>query len=321
MGDIRWRGVIAPLNTADAAGRRIKMAAAPKTRMLPLPLRYAAQDWGGHSGAVTVGAIDRVWIDNGQLWGEGRFDLDDPFASDVVRKIKMGFVRHMSADIEPGTDKLMAATIVDIPAFEQAEIKELIMDDADEALEGVGDRVLAHAFRVVGDLGLPLADREREWDKAAATGRVAEWAKSGEGIDPAEYRRAFFYQDEDSDPALKGSYKLPYADVIDGTLTAVPRAVFAAAGGHGVDAADIPDSDKATIKGRISSLYRKMAKQFDDPSLVAPWDKEDDMESKPKQDDADKPRQSYASAEEQPELVRQLVVQNRIAYAQAVGSV
>lgn len=313
MGDIRWRGVIAPLNTADAAGRRIKMAATPKTRMLPLPLRYAAADWGGHSGAVTVGTIDRVWIDSGQLWGEGRFDVEDPNAVDVVRKISMGFVRHMSADVEPGTDKLMAATIVDIPAFEQAEIKELITKEDDVELDGVGDRVLAHAFRVVGDLGLPLADREREWDASAATARVAEWAKSGEGLDPGEYRRAFFYQDEDSDPALKGSYKLPYADVIDGALTAVPRAIFAAAGGRGVDAADIPDSDKATIKGRISSLYRKMAKEFDDPSLVAPWDKEDDME--------DGPRRSYSSQEEHPELVRQLVAQNRIAYAQAVGSV
>jgi len=312
MSNVQWRGVIAPLNVADAAGRKIRSA---KTRMLPLPLRYAAADWGGHSGAVTVGLIDRVWVEGSEMWGEGRFDTEDPYAADVVRKIRMGFVRHMSADIEPGTEKLMAATIVDIPAFEQAEIKELRTKEDDPDRDGVGDRVLAHAFRVVGDLDLPLADRGREWDAAAATARVAAWAKNGDGIDPGEYRRAFFYQDEDSDPALRGSYKLPYADVIDGALTAVPRAVFAAAGGHGVDAADIPDSDKQTIRSRISSLYRKMAKEFDDPGLVAPWDKDDSDDG---DDSSSSDSGSYAAEEDQ---VRQLVVQNRLAYAQAVGSV
>lgn len=266
MSGVYWRGIIAPLNTPDAIGRKIKMSGDVKARKLPLPYRYQEADWGAHNGARQVGLIDRVWIDGSDLWGEGHFDMDDPFAADVVRKIRNGFVRHMSADIEPGTDKLMGATIVDIPAFEDAEIKSI----SELAAEVEPERELvSFAFRVVGDTGLSFASRERAWDSGAAAARVAAWA-GGDDFDVNKYRRAFLYQDAEADPKAKGSYKLPFADVIDGELKAVPRAVFAVASRLGQT--DIPGSDKATIKRRVSAMYSRMGKQFDDPSLHAPWD-------------------------------------------------
>lgn len=269
MAEVQWRGVIAPLHTPDAVGRTIKMSGAPKSRKLPLPLRYQPADWGAHTGAVQVGSIDRVWIEGNELWGEGRFMDDDEQAFQVARKIRNGFVRHISADIEPGTDKLMAATIVDIPAFEQAEIKYVNIPDQAEEPER---ELVSFAFRVVGDMGLPLADRERAWDSSAAEKRIAAWA-GGDDFDPNKYRRAFLYQAEGSDPKLKGSYKLPFADVIDGTLTAIPRAIFAVAGvlQGSRGGANIPESDQATIKNRVASLYRKMAKKFNDPDIKVPW--------------------------------------------------
>lgn len=287
MAEILWRGVIAPLNKADAAGRKIRMAGAPYTRRLPLPLRYQDADYGAHNEARSVGNIERVWIEGSSLWGEGRFDVHDPYAQQVIRKIRNGFVRHMSADIiyEP-KDRLAGATIVDIPAFEDAEIKELRVADGveeekdEEEVDRQYQTVEVAAFRVVGDMDLPLASRGREWDSSAATRRVGEWA-GGDDLDPARYRRAFFYQDEDSDPSLKGSYKLPFADVIDGRLTAVPRAIFAVAGvlEGARGGVDIPDSDKETIRRRVSAWYRRMADVFDDSSLVAPWDREESMSS------------------------------------------
>jgi len=268
MAEVHWRALIAPLNTPDAAGRKIMMGSTAKFRPLPIPLRYAPADWGGHAGAISVGTIDRVWLDSGALWGEGRFDLYDQAARDVVRKVQNGFVRHVSADIEPGTSKLMAATIVDIPAFEDAEIKSIHIPEV-----VVEPELVSFAFRVVGDMDLPFADRGREWDSGAAVGRVFEWA-GGDDLDINRFRRAFLYQDEDADPETRGAYKLPFADVVDGELRAVPRAVFAVAGGRGVDAADIPESDKETIKRRVSALYRRMAKFFDDPSLESPFERQ-----------------------------------------------
>lgn len=272
MAEVHWRGLIAPLNKPDAVGRKIAMGSMPKARPLPVALRYAPADWGGHHGAIAVGLVDRVWVDSGNLWGEGRFDVADPAAAEVIRKVEDGFVRHLSADIEPGTGKLLAVTIVDIPAFEDAEIKSI---NIPRVIERDDSELVAFAFRVVGDMGLPFADRERAWDSSAAVDRVHQWASDADGsLNVAKYRRAFLYQDADSDPENKGSYKLPFADVIDGELVAVPRGIFAAAGGRGVDSADIPSSDKETIKRRISALYRKMAAEFDDPSLVSPFERQ-----------------------------------------------
>lgn len=255
--DVNWRGVMAVLNTADAAGRKIvQKGTMPLARKLPLSLRYKPADWPGHNGAVNVGSIDKVWLEGNKLWGQGRFDFADRSALDVVRKVRNGFVRHMSADIEPGTYKLMATTVLDVPAFEDAQftainVPEQVIQESQEVAPPE-DRLVPFSFRVVGDMDLPLASREREWDSAAAKTRVAAWA-GGDDLDPAKYRRAFLYQDEDSDPSLKGSYKLPFADVIDGELTAVPRGLFAVAGvlEGARGGVDIPQSDQDTIRRRV----------------------------------------------------------------------
>lgn len=268
---VHWRAVLAVVNTFDEAGRKIvQNGSVPTARGLPLGLRYKPVEAPGHDGAYSgIGSIDRVWFDGNKLMGQGRFDLEDPVARDVVRKIKMGFVRHVSADMIPGKEwKLAAATVLDIPAFEDAQFTAINIPDAVDAPLRE-DELVPFAFAVVGATDLPVGSRERVWDEAAATTRVFEWADG----DVNKHRRAFFYQDEDSDPALRGSYKLPFADVIDGELQAVPRGVFAVAGGHGVNAADIPESDKATIRRRVSAYYRRIADEFDDPGLVAPWDR------------------------------------------------
>lgn len=284
MVEIHWRGLIAPLNKPDAVGRKIVMGSTPKARPLPLPLRYAPADWGGHAGAVAVGSIERVWVDSNNLWGEGRFDLYDQATQEVVRKVKNGFVRHISADIEPSTGKLMAATIVDIPAFEDAEIKSIHIPDDDESGLDVptgstddfdSARLVAFAFRVVGDTGLPFSSRGREWSSSDAVARVLEWAGGPENVDVNRFRQAFLYQAEGADPGNLDDYQFPFADVVDGRLVAVPSAVFALAGSGGVDATNIPESDKETIRRRVSALYRRMSDDFGDPSLVSPFEHRD----------------------------------------------
>ena len=68
---------------------------------------------------------------------------------------------------------------------------------------------------------LPLADRERSWDKDAAEARVRRWAEASDAPN-AGYRKAFLWYDGDKADAFT-AYKLPIADVIDGELKAVPR--------------------------------------------------------------------------------------------------
>lgn len=124
---------------------------------------------------------------------------------------------------------------------------------------------------------LPLADEGTKWDAGAARSRVAKWASSdGSGdkdtIDWKKFGKAFFWYDS-NDQENFGSYKLPFADVINSKLVAVPAGIYAAAaaiqGARG--GVDIPDSDIAAVKSHIEKYYKKMGKE-------PPWNKKfDDM--------------------------------------------
>ena len=123
-----------------------------------------------------------------------------------------------------------------------------------------------------GASDLPLAARDRAWDAAAADKRVQDWA-GGENIDWAKYGKAFFYVDPEKKNLL-GGYKLQFADIIDGTLTAIPRGIFAVAGvlQGARGGADIPADDIATIKGKVAAYYSRMAKEFEDDTIKAPFE-------------------------------------------------
>lgn len=103
---------------------------------------------------------------------------------------------------------------------------------------------------------MPIAEADRPWDGVAAKQRLWEWADG----DIRKYRDAFLWSDSMA-PELKGSHRLPIADVIDGNLQVVPRAVDAvvAALHHAPGGIDIPDSDiewTAAVARHIQSRYR-----------------------------------------------------------------
>jgi hypothetical protein len=160
--------------------------------------------------------------------------------------------------------------VVDTPpvAAKEEELDKF-MDQADEMKREVN---LDDALRVVSDsTDLPLASRDYEWDASAADLRAREWA-GGESMNWGHYGKAFFYADEENNESFK-AYKLGYADVIDSELRAVPRAIFAVAdalsGSH--EGMDIPEKDASDIKSKVNAYYEKMAKEFDDESIVSPF--------------------------------------------------
>lgn len=108
---------------------------------------------------------------------------------------------------------------------------------------------------------LPLAENDTEWDSSSADKRVREFTKSNESPS-RDYRKAFFWFDEDAVDNFT-SYKLPFADVINGNLVAVPRGIFAAAGvmNGARGGVDIPDSDRSAVKSSIDKYYKKMGRE------------------------------------------------------------
>ena len=113
---------------------------------------------------------------------------------------------------------------------------------------------------------LPLADRDRKWDGAAADKRVRNWA--GVEDQPNEkYRNAHVWYDGDNKDNFT-AYKLLIADVVGGKLEAVPRGVMAA--GNIMEGArggiDLPKADIDRVKSHLAKYYKKMG---DTP----PWER------------------------------------------------
>lgn len=103
---------------------------------------------------------------------------------------------------------------------------------------------------------MPLADESTAWSGGKARAALWEWADG----DFRKYRKGFLWWDQ-SAPDQKGSYKLPIATVVDGTLTIVPRAVNAVAQvlGGARGGVDIPDDDMDAVE----SVVKRIQKRFE----------------------------------------------------------
>jgi hypothetical protein len=112
------------------------------------------------------------------------------------------------------------------------------------------------AVTAFGDL--PLADSDRSWDSDAAEKRVRAWA-GAEDAPNARYRDAHVWYDADKKSNFT-AYKLLIADVVNGKLVAVPRAVHAAAavmqGSRGGN--NLPRKDIDRVKSHLAKYYAKL---------------------------------------------------------------
>lgn len=130
----------------------------------------------------------------------------------------------------------------------------------------------AENFEVLGSTGLPVAPVDPPWDGEAAKNRVWDLCTNEAGVVDVEcVSRAFLWRTPGEDPTIRESYKLGFADVIDGRLQIVPSGVYTAAGGHGVNSADIPETDKERIKRKLCTIYEKI-----EDAPPCPFDREGD---------------------------------------------
>lgn len=104
---------------------------------------------------------------------------------------------------------------------------------------------------------LPLADRNRKWDGAAAEKRVRKWAGAQDKPNQ-KYRDAHVWYDSAKKDNFT-AYKLLFADVIGGELKAVPRGVMIA--GAIMDGArggvDLPKAEVGRVKATWRSITRR----------------------------------------------------------------
>lgn len=118
---------------------------------------------------------------------------------------------------------------------------------------------------------MPVAERETEWDADESIARISSWA----GGDGNKFGRPFLWKAKDGQPLNPDSYRLPIADVVNGKLVLIPRAVFEAgkilSGAHGALNNVITDPERDALKSLVTEQYNMLQELYQDPRVVAPW--------------------------------------------------
>ena len=167
----------------------------------------------------------------------------------VIGTVSVGFNPNKVEPIKGGgnrieTWELLELSLVSVPCNPEAVVTQRSL--ANSATE---------KLKVGASTGLPIDD-ESEWDGAEAEASIFEHCDfDGDDPDTNFARKGFLVYDA-ANPKLKGSYKLPFARVVDGRLTAIASGVRAAA--SRLPQADIPDDVAEKARAVIDHYEAKM---------------------------------------------------------------
>jgi hypothetical protein len=266
----RWTAVLARLGVPTGDGR-ILAPGGISSRDLPLPLLWQETTGDGHGGAQVVGRIESMSFDNGMVTATGSllegtpWNLEEMLEAGVIGPSvdldDIEYVMDANELIVITQGRIAGATLVAIPAF--ADVSITLDPLPVEPMEGTEVSVtsmpgLLASVRSSGWSDMPMADEGRAWDGSAAANRVFSWATSDGETDWSRYARAFLRKDDDANPETKGAYGFGIADVIGGTLTIVPRGVFAAAAAvQGARTGESPE-DAEGMRRVLSGIYRRL---------------------------------------------------------------
>jgi len=207
-----------------------------------------------HDAHKPIGRIIKAVEDEKGLFIKAVMPKEHSLVKDVVALIKADIINRMSigfqvedSDISRSGVRtlkeinLFEVSFVTFPANEKAEITDI--------------------KSVIGFKDLPLADSTYPWDRVEALKRVRKFIGS-EDLLSDKYADSFFWFNE-ADPNALCIYKLAFADVIDGKLMAIPRAIFESTaillGARG--GVDIPSSDRPSVIRHVEQYYKKMGRE------------------------------------------------------------
>lgn len=207
-----------------------------------------------HDQHTPIGMPEEIRETDEGLFIRVRLPKDDDFVRGrVIPQIKVGSIQAMSIGFQLQEFQIDEERI---RTLEKVDLKEVsLVTFPANPLAKVTD------FKTVTPFAnLPVAATSRVWSASEAIARVR--TKTGSTEKPsASYRRAFLWFDAENAEDF-GSYKLPFADVIEGTLTAIPRAINNAKAR--LDQTDIPASDKPKVLTNIEKYQDKFEKSSDD---------------------------------------------------------
>lgn len=256
------------------------------SRAVPFPLLLQVQTAQGHTGAVVVGAVERVEYTPSGVFAYGSW-LDPAGVPEVNRALalKNGDVAKVSADLEPDMDvrveedpaggrpfvfydraKIAGITIVPIAAFDQPSLSTV-----SSVFEDTGGVTLA-LTGTASWRSMPAQPREDPYNADEAFQRILAWADGNDG----RARSMFLWFDPQAAEGSRDRFRLPIGDIINGRPALNFHAVYAAAalvsGAHG-GLPTVSDEEKGRLRRTISEIYGRLSGLYNDPNLSAPWDK------------------------------------------------
>jgi hypothetical protein len=142
-----WQGVLVVEDVTTGDGREFAGGALSWSD-LPLTLRWNKED--SHGGipstvAVGVGSIDQVWRDGNKIMGSGRFDTEDEDGARAFRKVRDGFLKGVSVDVDDIADADVEYIWPEKPEGEEADEDG---DDLIMLLFGRPEKTVFHAGRI-----------------------------------------------------------------------------------------------------------------------------------------------------------------------------
>ena len=113
--DGRWEGVIAREGEMTGDGRLIEDGAL-RWDGLPIPLRVAFKDVGGHDGAEVCGRIETVERrDGGDIYATGTFDLGSAVGTEAYRQVSEQMSNGVSIDTDDVAFRVMEREDANVP--------------------------------------------------------------------------------------------------------------------------------------------------------------------------------------------------------------
>lgn len=308
LGRYTWASPMAPIGLPTGEPRRVRIFEpnSLEHRTLPMPLDWRPQQTTGHMGGLTVGRIlgfgvgpDHEGQDWAWTWGDW---LDEKIVPEAERARYLVVQGVAGPSFDPGGPLTVAvnpenghehyqkftvggATLVSIPAYANLGMHVFdgdadwpddddmpwMMDD-DEDCGCSEAKAITASINPNGWKGKPLAVRETVFDNDDAVKRITAWANG----DANKMREAFLYHDDRGNPLDPTSYRMPIGDIINGKLTLIFHAIYAAAallsGAHG-GLPNVPEKDIEGARNVISEIYSIMAREFADNNIRAPWDR------------------------------------------------
>lgn len=249
------RGYASTYGNVDRGNDRVMPGAFGKSLRRYIENRRPIKMYFNHNSSEIIGGfpVEKIKDDLNGLYVEGQINLGVQKGREAYALAKQGVMQDFSIGYTVDDYEIKSG----VRELKQLELWEISM--VGEPMNPEARIMTVKSATPYQDL--PLASEDREWDSNAAIQRIREFTDSMDAPSNS-YKRAFMWFDTAASEDFT-AYKLPYADVIDGSLVAVPRAIYAIAaalrGARG--GVEIPESDKAKIINNVNKYYAKMDKE------------------------------------------------------------